>query len=52
MKGLLAAQPGAIPATALDELVLKVGALDMGEVRRSLEEQKQVEPRAAKSGVR
>jgi thioredoxin 1 len=34
---LLAAQPGAIPAAALDELVRKVRALDMDEVRRSLD---------------
>lgn len=34
---LLAAQPGAIPAAALDELVEKVRALDMDEVRRSLD---------------
>ena len=50
---LLAAQPGAIPAGALDELIHKVRALDMDEVRRSLEEQERIEPpRAAKSGVR
>jgi len=36
---LLAAQPGAISAAALDELVRKVRALDMSEVRRSLEQQ-------------
>ncbi len=34
---LLAAQPGAIPGPALDELVGKVRALDMDEVRRSLD---------------
>lgn len=33
---LLAAQPGAIPAAALDEVIRKVRALDMNEVRRSL----------------
>jgi thioredoxin 1 len=36
---LLAAQPGAMMATALDELVGKVKALDMDEVRRSLDAQ-------------
>lgn len=36
---LLAAQPGAIPARALDELIEKVRALDMEEVLRSLGEQ-------------
>lgn len=36
---LLAAQSGALPAAALDELVKKVRALDMNEVRRSLDEQ-------------
>src|SRR5688572_26959354 len=30
---LLAAQPGAIPAAALDELIKKVRALDMNKVR-------------------
>ena len=35
---LLAAQPGALTAFALDELVRKVKALDMDEVRRSLAE--------------
>ncbi len=34
---LLAAQPGALPAASLDALVEKVRALDMDEVRRSLE---------------
>ena len=50
---LLAAQPGAIPAAALDELIKKVRALDMNEVRRSLDEQenKRTAPRAAKAGV-
>jgi thioredoxin 1 len=35
---LLAAQPGALPAAALDALVERVRALDMDEVRRSLDE--------------
>ncbi len=43
---LLAAQPGAIPAAALDELIGKVRALDMDEVRRSLDE-----PRRADTGA-
>jgi thioredoxin 1 len=49
---LLAAQPGAVPAAALDELVKKVRALDMNEVRRSLDEQarKSAAPRAASAG--
>jgi len=34
---LLAAQPGVIPAAAMDELIEKVRALDMDEVRRSLD---------------
>jgi len=37
---LLAAQPGAIPGAALDELVAKVRALDMDEIRRSLDAQR------------
>jgi thioredoxin 1 len=36
---LLAAQPGAMGAAMLDELVRKVKALDMDEVRRSLDAQ-------------
>ena len=49
---LLAARPGAIPAAALDELIKKVRAVDMNEVRRSLDEQgsARTAPRAAKSG--
>ena len=45
---LLAAQPGVIPAAALDEIVKQVRALDMNEVRRGLEEQES--QRAAKEG--
>ena len=33
---LLALQPGMLPAAALDELVKKVGALDMAEVQASI----------------
>jgi thioredoxin 1 len=36
---LLGAQPGAMPAGALDELVGKVRTLDMAEVRREIAEQ-------------
>lgn len=36
---LLFAQPGALPAAALDEIVEKAGALDMDEVRRAIAEQ-------------
>ena len=35
---LLYAQPGALPAPALEELIGKVQALDMDEVRRRLDE--------------
>lgn len=35
---LLYAQPGALPAAALDEVISKVKALDMDEVRRQVEE--------------
>jgi len=35
---VLASQPGVVPAAALDELVRKVRALDMNEVRRQLDE--------------
>lgn len=43
---LLAAQPGVVPAAALDELVHQVRALDMDEVRRSLEEEERSALRA------
>jgi thioredoxin 1 len=35
---LLGAQPGLLPAGALDELVAKVRELDMDEVRKTIEE--------------
>ena len=35
---LLAAQPGVVPAGALDDLVRQVKALDMNEIRRKLDE--------------
>jgi thioredoxin 1 len=35
---LLAAQPGVVPAAALDDLIEKVKALDMDDVRRSIQE--------------
>jgi thioredoxin 1 len=37
---LLAAQPGALPGSVLDELVQRVRALDMDEVRRCLEDER------------
>lgn len=45
---LLAVQPGVIPAAAVDEIVKQVRALDMNEVRRSLDEHEH--QRAAKEG--
>ena len=39
----LFAQPGALPQEALEELVQKVKALDMDEVRRSIAEQQSAE---------
>jgi len=36
---LLYAQPGALPAPALEELIAKVRGLDMDEVRHQIEEQ-------------
>ena len=35
---LLAAQPGVLPAEALDEIVREVKALDMDDIRRQIEE--------------
>jgi thioredoxin 1 len=47
---LLAAQPGAMSAGALDELVKKVKELDMEEVRRSIEEHDREEAASAPMG--
>lgn len=47
---LLALQPGAIPAPALDEFILKVQALDMAEVRRRVAVQEQAVAQAAAEG--
>ena len=47
---LLASQPGALPGKALDEIIRKVQALDMDEVRRSVEEQEREAPRTASAG--
>jgi thioredoxin 1 len=47
---LLGPVPGMIPAKAIDELIGKVKALDMAEVRRKTDEAKAEEPRAAKAG--
>ncbi|MBB5917830.1 thioredoxin 1 [Nocardia transvalensis] len=40
---LVFAQPGALPANALDDLVTQVKALDMDEVRKQLAEQQEQE---------
>ena len=40
---LLYAQPGALPAPALEELISKVEALDMDDVRRQIAESEQAE---------
>jgi thioredoxin 1 len=47
---LLALQPGAIPAAALDELIQKVQALDMAAVRRRVAAQEQAASQAAAEG--
>ena len=47
---LLGALPGAIPAKAIDELVGKVKALDMDEVRRRVDEAELEQSRVAKAG--
>jgi thioredoxin 1 len=46
---LLAAQPGALPASALDDLVEKVRSLDMDEVRRSLDAEATAAPAEEKA---
>ncbi len=45
---LLAAQPGAVPAAGIDELVRKVKALDMDEVRRNVVQKEQKEHKRPK----
>jgi thioredoxin 1 len=48
---LLATLPGMRPAAALDELIGKVRALDMDEIRREIDTQeKTAQPAAAKGG--
>jgi thioredoxin 1 len=47
---VLASQPGMLPAEALDELVGKVRALDMAEVRRELGERDRAAAQAAGGG--
>ncbi len=47
---LLALQPGAIPAAALDEFILKVKALDMAVVRRRVAMQEQAAAQVAAEG--
>jgi thioredoxin 1 len=48
---LLGAVPGMIPAKAIDELIGKVKAIDMDEVRGDLGEAPTEQPRAAKAGA-
>jgi len=47
---LLGALSGVMSAKAIDELVGKVRALDMDEVRRKIDQAKPQEPRVAKAG--
>lgn len=47
---LLAVQPGAIPAAALDEIIRQVRALDMDEVRRAFDEREGAAPRVENAG--
>ena len=47
---LVALQPGAMPAAALDEFILKVQALDMDAVRRRIAMQEQTVSQAAAEG--
>lgn len=42
--------PGARPAAAVDELIGKVPAIDMDEVRCELDAQEQAQPRIAHGG--
>ncbi|GAA1732673.1 thioredoxin [Aeromicrobium alkaliterrae] len=45
---LVFAQPGALPAPALDDLIEKVRGLDMEDVRRQIAEQEQGQPDQAR----
>lgn len=47
---LLALQPGAIPAAALDDFILKVQALDMAAVRRRVAMQEETASQATAEG--
>ena len=47
---LVALQPGAMPAAALDEFILKVQALDMDVVRRRIAMQERTASQAAAEG--
>ena len=49
---VLAAQPGAMPAARLDELIDKVRSLDMDEVRRSVAPLHEAAPQRAQAGGR
>jgi thioredoxin 1 len=48
---LLAAFPGVMPAGALDELIGKVQALDMDEIRKKLDAARAAAPEKAKTGA-
>ena len=48
---LLGAFPGMMPAAKLDELIGKVRAIDMDEVRRELDTAQAAGPQAAKAGA-
>jgi thioredoxin 1 len=48
---LLGAFPGLVPGARLDDLIGKVRALDMNEVRAELDKAQAAEPRAAKAGA-
>lgn len=48
---LLAAQPGALSAAALDDFVQRVQALDMAEVRKHIVEQETTAAQSATEGV-
>lgn len=48
---VLAAQPGVMPAEVIDELIEKVRALDMDEVRRSIEAHEQKAGQASEAEV-
>ncbi len=48
---VLGAQPGALPARALDEIITKVRELDMDAIRKEIEDHERAEAASATGGI-